>query len=114
MTEQMQTTQFRGQISFTPEGSEAAEQIRKTPEGRFLWAILENGIEQYKKNATTTSRRGHRLFHEAEEWIIRDDPTWICSFVNICHVLGFDPDYLRTGLMQWCEAQRARMFKQAA
>lgn len=114
MREDTKMTEFHGQLSFTPESSEAAEQIRKTPEGRLLWAVLENGVEQYKKNATATGRRGRRLFREAEEWIMRDDPTWLCSFANICHVLGFDPEYFRKGLRQWREAQLSPAFKQAA
>lgn len=114
MTEQIEATTFHGQFSFAPESSEAAEQIRKTPEGRLLWAVLENGIEQYKRNATASGRRGRRLFREAEEWIMRDDPTWLCSFANICHVLGFDPDYLRKGLRRWREAQLSPVLRQAA
>jgi len=114
MTEDAAMTNSRGQLSFTPEGSEAAEQIRKIPEGRLLWAVLEHGIEQYQKNVTATGRRGRRLFREAEDWIMRDDPTWLCSFMNICHVLGFDPDYLRQGLRQWREEQLSPAFKQAA
>ena len=114
MVEQMETTTFRGHISFAPESSDASEQIRKTPEGRLLWAVLENGIEQYKKNVTAAGRRGQRLFREAEAWIMHDDPTWLCSFVNICHVLGIDPDYLRAGLRQWRETRVAVAFKEAA
>jgi hypothetical protein len=107
-------TKFHGQLSFTPEGSEAAEQIRKTPEGRLLWAVLEHGIEQYKKNATATGRRGRRLFREAEAWIMSDDPIWLCSFMNICYVLGLDPDSVRTGLRRWREAQLYPVLKEAA
>jgi len=114
MTEHAEMTEFRGQLSFAPESSHAGEQIRKTPEGRLLWAVLDNGIEQYKKNVNATGRRGKRLFREAEEWIMRDDPTWLCGFVNLCHVLGFDPEYLRQGLRRWSEAQRSPTFKQAA
>jgi hypothetical protein len=114
MIEDTEMTTFRGQLSFAPEGAEAAEQIRKTPAGRLLWAVLENGIEQYQKHVTATGRRGRRLFREAEEWIMRDDLTWLCSFVNICHVLGVDPDHLRTGLRRWREAQLSPTFKQAA
>ena len=114
MTEHMAMNDFYGHLSFAPEAPEAVEQIWKTPEGRFLWAVLENGIEQYKKNAIATGRRGRRLFREAEEWILCNDPTWLCSFMNICHVLGFDPDYLRTGLQRWREAQLSPAFKQAA
>ena len=56
-----------------------------------------------------------KLFREAEEWIMRDDPSWLCSFVNICHVLGLDPDYVRTGLRRWREVHTASAFlKEAA
>jgi hypothetical protein len=110
----MAMTDFYGHLSSVPEAPETVEQIRKTPAGRFLWAVLENGIEQYQKNATTTERRGRRLFREAEEWILCDDPTWLCSFMSICHVLGIDPAYLRTGLQRWREAQLSPAFKQAA
>ena len=113
-TEDTKRTDFRGQLSFTPEGPADAEQILKTSEGRLLWAVLENGIDQYMKHATTTGRRGGRLFREAEEWIMRDDLTWLCSFVNICNVLGLDPTYLRTGLQRWREAQAYPAFRQAA
>ena len=61
-----------------------------------------------------TGRRGRRLFREAEEWIMRDDLTWLCSFVNICHVLGVDPDYLREGLRRWRDEQFSAELKEAA
>jgi hypothetical protein len=84
---------------------EVAERIRRQPECRLLWAVLENGVEEYMRYVNAASRRGRRLFCEAEEWIMQDDPTWLCSFVSICHVLGFDPDYLRLGLQRWREAR---------
>ena len=76
-------------------------QLRGQPECRLLWAVLENGVATYMKYAAATGRRGKRLFTEAERWIMADDPTWLCSFVSICHVLGFEPDALRTGLKRW-------------
>src|SRR5712692_10148719 len=93
---------------------EVAERIRRQPECHLLWAVLENGVREYMKYVAATSRRGKRLFREAEEWIMQDDPTWLCSFVSICHVLGLDPDYLRTGLRRWREARSTIAFKQAA
>jgi len=114
MTEHAEKREFRGQLSSTSELSAAAEKIRQTPEGRLLWAVLENGIGQYKKNVTATGRRGLRLFHEAEVWIMQNDPTWLCSFVSICYVLGIDPDYLRAGLQQWRKEQESSSFKEAA
>ena len=76
------------------------EQIRARPECRLLWAVLQEGMETYMKYATATSRRGQRAFADAEQWIGEDDPTWLCSFVSICHVLELDPGYLRAGLQR--------------
>ena len=91
-----------------------AERIQKQPECRLLWAVMENAIDTYMKNATATSRRGKRLFREAEEWIMQDDPTWLCSFVNICHILGLEPDYLRAGLRRWRTTRNMSALRQAA
>jgi hypothetical protein len=92
-----------------------AEHIRRQPECQLLWAVLENGVEEYRKYATSTSRRGKRLFREAEAWIMQNDPTWLFSFVNICHILEIDPDYLRTVLRRWHESHTTpALFKEAA
>lgn len=90
------------------------ERIQKQPECRLLRAVLENAIDTYMKYAAATSQRGKRLFREAEEWIMQDDPTWLCSCVSICNVLGLDPDYLRMGLRRWRQTLSAPTFKQAA
>jgi hypothetical protein len=100
--------EFASSSSFATLGSpppEVVERIRKQPECELLWAVLENGISDYMKYATAPGRRGKRLFREAQEWIMADDLTWLCSFLNICHVLGIDPGYVRVGLQQWLERQ---------
>jgi hypothetical protein len=91
-----------------------AEYMEQQPECRLLWAVLVDGIETYMKYAFDTRRRGQRLFREAEEWIMHDDPMWLCSFVNICHILGLDSDYLRQGLQRWRAKQSMLALKQAA
>lgn len=80
---------------------EIAERIRQQPECRLLWAILQDAIETYVKYSNGVTRRAKRLFVEAEAWIMQDDVTWLCSFVNICHILAIDPDYIRMGLKRW-------------
>ena len=45
------------------------------------------------------SARGRRMFREAEEWILEEDSNWLFSFENICEVLGFNPGYVRKGLI---------------
>lgn len=93
---------------------EVAERIRKYPECALLWAVLENGIESYMRYAAAPNRRGKRLFQEAETWVMQDDATWLCSFMNICHVLGLDPEYLRMGLRRWRAVHTPRAFREAA
>lgn len=98
---------------FTP-SSATIERIRKQPEGRLLLAVLKHGLATYMKNAFATSKRDQRLYQEAQEWIMQDDATWLCSFVSICHVLGIDTDYLRAGLERWRTEQEAKALNEAA
>jgi hypothetical protein len=92
MDENTEMSDFKTHSPLAAPPPEVAERIRKQPECRLLWTVLEHGVEEYMKYTTATGRRGKRLFREAEAWIMQDDPTWLCSFVNICHVLGLDPD----------------------
>jgi len=90
------------------------EQIRKQPECRLLWAVLQDGMETYMKYAGATSHRGQRLFADAEQWIGEEDPTRLCSFVSICHVLELKPGYFRAGLQRWRATTLASELRQAA
>jgi hypothetical protein len=105
MSENIEMIDFAARSPLAAPPPEVAERIRRQPECRLLWVVLENGVEEYMRYVNATSRRGKRLFREAEAWIMQDDPTWLCSFVSICHVLGLDPDYLRRGLQRWREAR---------
>lgn len=77
------------------------------PEKRLLLAVLEDAVITYQRYATSTRRRGQRLFREAEAWIASDDVSWPCSFESVCDALGFDGRYLRQGLRAWCDRQRS-------
>jgi hypothetical protein len=71
------------------------------PEISLLLAILEDGIQSYCKYLSDKTRRGQRLFKEAEEWCFNPNDDWFCSFENVCAVLFIDPDYLRGGLRRY-------------
>jgi len=64
----------------------------------LMRAVLEDAINCFQKQTLKSGRRAQRLVREAEEWLFTDDPRWPFSFVNICAVLGLDPEYLRLGL----------------
>jgi hypothetical protein len=77
---------------------------RKTllePEQWLMLAILEEAIRCFQDNLLTQNVRSRRLFEEAEEWIVEADGDWVFSFENICEALGFNPAYVRQGLLRW-------------
>lgn len=74
----------------------------------LMRAVLEDAIECFQKQSRKSGRRAQRLAREAEEWLLNDDQHWPFSFLNICHVLGIDPGYIRRGLKQWRQNQPAR------
>ena len=76
-------------------------------ETALMRAVLEDAIHCFQKQFVRKGRRVLRLAREAEEWLVADDPRWPFSFVNICAVLGLEPEYLRLGLKQWRERQEA-------
>ena len=84
---------------------------RKTlvePEKRLMLAILEDAINCYQENLLAKRGRAGRLFTKAEEWILEKGSNWIFSFKNICETLGFNPEYVRQGLLQWKEKKTAK------
>ncbi len=78
------------------------------PEKRLMLAVLEDAIAAFQRSATTSSRVATREFDEVRRWLGSDDTAWPYAFMNICHVLGFDPAYLRRGLDAWLAAMRER------
>src|SRR4029077_15487979 len=71
-----------------------------TPEMRLIAAVLEDAIDCYLKYSSVNTRRGKRIFGEAEQWIFSQDDDWFFSFENICEMLKIDPDYIRRVVRQ--------------
>ena len=70
------------------------------PEKSLLAAILEDGIQEYRKYSRAHDADGKRRFREAKEWIMGRDNEWIFSFENVCELLGLDPEYVRRGVCE--------------
>ena len=75
------------------------------PEKALMFAVLADAIEIYQRYAFSTSRRRRLLFREVEEWFWKKESDHLFSFPVICEVLGFDPAFLRLGLLRWTETQ---------
>lgn len=73
----------------------------------LMRAVLEDAIHCFQKQFVRKGPRVLRQAREAEEWLAAADSRWPFSFVNICAVLGLEPEYVRLGLKQWRERQEA-------
>jgi hypothetical protein len=85
--------------------------LRKTvlePERRLVLAVLEDAINCFQVNVMAERGRRKKLFKESEDWIMGRDDDWIFSFVSICELLRFNPEYVRRGLLRWKEKKLAR------
>lgn len=71
------------------------------PEQLLMLAVLEDAVVCFQDNVTAVAPRKQTLFREAEEWILADDKSYWFSFDNVCESVGFDPNYIRRGLMRW-------------
>jgi len=78
------------------------------PEKRLMLAVLEDAINCFQVNVMAQSGRGKKLFNESEDWIMGRDDDWIFSFVSVCELLRFSPEYVRRGLLRWKEKKLAR------
>ena len=77
------------------------------PEESFMLAILEYAVASFQKYIFAHDSKGKAEFHETEDWILEKNTDWIFSFENICEVLGFNPSYVRQGLLRWKEVKLA-------
>ena len=75
------------------------------PEKRLMLAVMEDAVGTFQKYACAVDRNAQRLFAEVEDWIASDSIDWPYSFVNLCHSLGLDVDFMRDGLRRWKQEQ---------
>ena len=71
------------------------------PEKKLMLAVLEDAVACFQKYVFARDGKGKALFQETEDWVLDENTDWLFSFSNVCETLGFDPDYLRRGLVQW-------------
>jgi hypothetical protein len=74
-------------------------------------AVLEDAIVCFQRQFYISGQRAKRLAREAESWFFSDDTKWPFAFVNICAVLGFNPEYIRRGLRRWYAKNPAKLLQ---
>lgn len=71
-----------------------------SPEKRLILAVLEDAVYLFQKHLGAADGRGKDLFREAEEWILEKNSDRIFSFESTCEALGYNPEYVRGGIMR--------------
>lgn len=71
------------------------------PEVSLMRAVLEDAVNCFQYRFQATGRRNQRLAQEAEAWFFNNGKEGPFTFLNICTVLGLDPQYIRMGLRRW-------------
>jgi hypothetical protein len=78
-----------------------ARTVHLESEKILMLAVLWDAVACFQANLGAIQTRKQQLFNDAEQWILAADPNYLFSFEYICAVLGFEPEYLRRGLMAW-------------
>ena len=71
---------------------------KQAPEQRLMIAVLHDALDCLEKYRFATGRHGRRLFHDAKQWFLADEPEWPYSFECICGVLDLDSNAVRQRL----------------
>ena len=77
------------------------------PEKKLMLAVLEDAIACYQKYIFAREGKGRVLAQETEQWLLDENGDWLFSFDNVCETLGFDPAYLREGMLRWKQQKLA-------
>jgi hypothetical protein len=75
------------------------------PEQRLMLAILEDALQCFQDNCSAKNGKKKQLFENVQKWFFERSSGWVFGFESICSVLGFEPDYLRKGLVRWREKE---------
>src|SRR2546421_3097605 len=67
-----------------------ADRETNRAEKRLMLAVLTDAVTTFLRHLDTKTRRGQRLFREAEEWIQSEDMSWTFAFENVCQTVGLD------------------------
>ncbi len=74
-------------------------------ERRLMVAVLEDGVNCFRKNLFARDQKARQLYLDAEAWITESNRSWFFSFENVCDTLDLDADYIRQGLLKWRDEQ---------
>jgi hypothetical protein len=82
-----------------PEMKTAEDCISETSQAELASGILEQAAQDLRRFHGATNAVERELYRDAYRWVISDDCSWPCSFVNVCQLLQLAPESLRQNLL---------------
>ena len=80
-----------------------------SPELRLVVAMFEEALRCVISFADARRGRQRRDFLEARDWFLDDGREWPFGFVNVCDLLGLDPEAVRQSLRPLIGGERSAM-----
>jgi hypothetical protein len=77
----------------------AEDYISETSSRELASGILEQAAQDLRRFHGATNAVERELYRDAYRWVISDDSSWPCSFLNICQLLKLAPESLRQDLL---------------
>jgi hypothetical protein len=78
------------------------------PEQRLMLAILEDALQCFQEKCSAKHGKKKQLFENVQKWFFDAGNDWVFGFESICSVLGFEPDYVRKGLVRLREKELSK------
>lgn len=79
----------------------------RQPERVLMLAVVEDGLEAFRRHAFARDPKGREAFTEARDWLWATDRHWPFAFLNLCDTLDLDAEAIRAALTAWLASQRA-------
>jgi hypothetical protein len=73
--------------------------ISEANQAELASGILKQAAQDLRRFHGATSAVERELYRDAYRWVISDDSSWPCSFLNICRLLKLAPESLREDLL---------------
>jgi len=73
--------------------------ISEANQNELASGILEQAAQDLRRFHGATSAVERELYRDAYRWVVSDDSSWPCSFLNVCRLLKLAPESLRQDLL---------------
>lgn len=92
------------ETNIVEDASEPKRGYARGPERALMSAMLFDGVQSFMHYVSARTVSEKLRYKEAYNWISARGGDYIFAFDNVCEGLGINPDSLRCGIMNACNA----------